>query len=911
MALRIEMLPAQDGDAIWVEWGDLAKGRSRHLLIDAGREETYRTIVDRFRKDPDLALELLVVSHIDIDHVRGAVKLLRDASLSPERLGEVWFNDLRHLPRPRDELGGRDGSFLTRTLLDRGFAWNEAFAGGPICIPDDGPLPVVELPGDLRLTLLGPTRARLSALWARWTDDLKAAELDVENANQIREALEASRTHQPDLLGDDSLESLVRRRFNQDDSPTNGSSIMLLAEHKNASVLLAADGFPGDLEKAILRLLFERKLNPPLEVDAFKVSHHGSRKNTSPELLSLLDCKHFLISTNGTRHGHPDDEAIARIVTARRGGCPKLHFNYRSALNTRWEQLQTRAGFRACYPVAGKEGIAIELRVDPPHFGPAACERSLGAVVVDEALKEPAMGPLRQCTTYRVDVSVRDWGGQAGVRAEPLPAVTADLVDGSALLQVIFWDPQLAPKPQIASLRLPAEGSSSVAQFCFDTTPEHITLRGRIVLCHRQRVLQTGIVACDPSGTRFEIDAAPRPRLSELNGLRAAAALVLDDQYVIASKAAASAAIRIEQEAVNKLVSVLAANLAPVNEARTEPLTLRSETNLHVLHELALRGATLHEAMVGGARGGIDVLSGTGHVQLVSTRVGSFFPAELLYRYVAPQKPVLCDHAERALANGECSSECPRDAADKEAAICPLGFWGLARVVERHARLPPDVPGDADVHVRVACGGDHLPTILPLASPALFGASARAFTAVADPEGAVRDLARHVSIQRAANWEQWTEYVAGTEPRLLVLLPHHEGATCETLEIGGDKLRSDLVRTRHVNRLGHGKPLVLLLGCETQLAAISFESFTTKFLQHGAAIVASLAAGVLGRDAIQIAERIVAALAEIPAGRVRSFGQIALEVRRKLVADGLLVGMALTTYGDADNRVQGRLSTSA
>ncbi|MEZ5082471.1 MAG: hypothetical protein R2750_03330 [Bacteroidales bacterium] len=41
-----------------------------------------------------------------------------------------------------------------------------------------------------------------------------------------------------------------------------------------------------------------------------KVSHHGSKSNISKKLLDLLDAKHYLISTNGDRHNHPDPEAI-------------------------------------------------------------------------------------------------------------------------------------------------------------------------------------------------------------------------------------------------------------------------------------------------------------------------------------------------------------------------------------------------------------------------------------------------------------------------------------------------------------------------------------------------------------------------------------------------------------------------
>ncbi|WP_244077728.1 hypothetical protein, partial [Aeromonas caviae] len=52
----------------------------------------------------------------------------------------------------------------------------------------------------------------------------------------------------------------------------------------------------------------------PVIFDAIKVSHHGSLHNTNVELLSLIDAPIYLISSDGSRHGHPDFEVLAEIV---------------------------------------------------------------------------------------------------------------------------------------------------------------------------------------------------------------------------------------------------------------------------------------------------------------------------------------------------------------------------------------------------------------------------------------------------------------------------------------------------------------------------------------------------------------------------------------------------------------------
>lgn len=69
----------------------------------------------------------------------------------------------------------------------------------------------------------------------------------------------------------------------------------------------------------------------PLSVDYVKLSHHGSQHNTSPEFLKLIECQNYIISTNGSGHGHPDKRTLARI--ADRHPHSTIWFNYRRVYN--------------------------------------------------------------------------------------------------------------------------------------------------------------------------------------------------------------------------------------------------------------------------------------------------------------------------------------------------------------------------------------------------------------------------------------------------------------------------------------------------------------------------------------------------------------------------------------------------
>jgi hypothetical protein len=140
----------------------------------------------------------------------------------------------------------------------------------------------------------------------------------------------------------------------------NGSSIAFLLEHRGASVLLGADAFPTVLVPAIQALAARRGAGVRLPVDVVKLSHHGSRANVTSDLLQALDAKHYVFSTNGAIFKHPNDEAVARVITGSQR--PTLWFNYDTPKNRRWsaEALTARYRHDVRFPDSGS-GVRIEV----------------------------------------------------------------------------------------------------------------------------------------------------------------------------------------------------------------------------------------------------------------------------------------------------------------------------------------------------------------------------------------------------------------------------------------------------------------------------------------------------------------------------------------------------------------------
>jgi hypothetical protein len=80
------------------------------------------------------------------------------------------------------------------------------------------------------------------------------------------------------------------------------------------------------------------------------------------EVVQLLDCRKWLVSTNGNKFKHPDGEAIARIVKYARGK-PQLLFNYMTKYNEFWgrQDVQQQHGYTAKYPKEGSHGLVVRL----------------------------------------------------------------------------------------------------------------------------------------------------------------------------------------------------------------------------------------------------------------------------------------------------------------------------------------------------------------------------------------------------------------------------------------------------------------------------------------------------------------------------------------------------------------------
>ena len=366
---RIKMLPARYGDSLWIEYGRASN--PRRVLIDGGLASTYDILRAHLLGllSSQRHFDLIVVTHIDADHIEGMITLLADRDLA-FTTDDFWFNAWRHFsPAPRSLLGPLHGEYLSALIDARRFAWNHsfrdpAFEYPPVAIQQDS-LPEVTLDGGMKLTLLTPDRAALGKLKRVWKREVQKTGLETGDLPAWKARLyDTPRLLPASLLGDDAhgLEALAQTESKKDNSVANGSSIAFLAEYDGKTCLFAGDTPPDSLSAGLRRLLASRPPGERLALNAFKVAHHGGSKNFTPELANLIDCERYLFSTNGERYGHPEKETLARLLTAKRGPC-RLAFNYCSDANQAWydPKLKARYDYGADYPETNDLGITVDL----------------------------------------------------------------------------------------------------------------------------------------------------------------------------------------------------------------------------------------------------------------------------------------------------------------------------------------------------------------------------------------------------------------------------------------------------------------------------------------------------------------------------------------------------------------------
>lgn len=381
--ITIKNYPALSGDAFLLSFGE---DKNINMMIDMGFSSTYTSYIkpDLLRlKEDNKHLDLLVISHIDRDHIRGALTFIQENKASNEIIcvNEVWHNSYRHLqnivkgPLTKDEeqvlhdivnqnksndseygiseVSAEEGSSFASYLYEYGYSWNKSFNHKAVIANI-----AAKTIADLKITVISPDKGKLDSLKLFWKNELKKFIYNFKMTDNVLfdDAFELFMQHQKEKcisLSDCSSEvsenytikkirQLANNTDKKDHSETNGSSMAFIIEYDKYKILFLGDAHEDIVYENLNSLLGDAE---KLYFDLVKISHHGSRNNISNRLLSIIDSPKYVISTNGRSPDHPAHEAISKIIVRQTSYIKKIYCNYNIPHLSLFENIELKNEF--------------------------------------------------------------------------------------------------------------------------------------------------------------------------------------------------------------------------------------------------------------------------------------------------------------------------------------------------------------------------------------------------------------------------------------------------------------------------------------------------------------------------------------------------------------------------------------
>ncbi len=313
--LSLHVIQAEFGDCFILELK--SENQSTTILIDGGPSQTFQNHLKPTLQKLELNgnIDLIVLSHIDNDHIFGIIDLLNEIKHQREKgikelvkIRRIWHNSFKNLLQLKEEpqkiistlfqtqdlikmknisesiimKGFQQGTDLTDLAKSLNIPINQGL-GKAIFVEDKVTSTRLK---NINLHIFGPTKKNLEKLQKEWNEWFTKKQ-------QARKS-------------DLGLIQIL------DNSVPNLASIMFLIEIKNKKILFTGDGLGRD----VIDLLSKNKMldkNGKFYVNVLKVPHHGSERNTSLEFFKTVIAEYYVISANG-RDDNPSLNTLKWII---------------------------------------------------------------------------------------------------------------------------------------------------------------------------------------------------------------------------------------------------------------------------------------------------------------------------------------------------------------------------------------------------------------------------------------------------------------------------------------------------------------------------------------------------------------------------------------------------------------------
>jgi len=330
--MKIKFLKADNGDSILISLKD-AEGEIKNILIDGGIKKTYKidkgskgkpefgelkATIDSIRSKKNEFIDLLIITHIDNDHIGGILKWFDNDDDASNLIKEVWFNSGKRIAEFLKESENKDminkiypdkttntsekqGIDFSKYITDKGILYDEIISQGKE-FKKFG----------LEFKILSPNKPKLELLLKNW----KSKDPDLQTTPKANDYSKSLKEH------------IANDIFKEDDAYPNGSSIAFILSYKENNFLFLGDSHPSVIIEGLKHFKYSKE--KPLVAKLVKVAHHGSKGNTNIELLKYIDTKNFIISTNGSIDQHPNKQLLSRLIKVNED-C-NIYFNYKERM---------------------------------------------------------------------------------------------------------------------------------------------------------------------------------------------------------------------------------------------------------------------------------------------------------------------------------------------------------------------------------------------------------------------------------------------------------------------------------------------------------------------------------------------------------------------------------------------------
>ena len=323
------------------------------IMVDCG--QFTQPVNDYVRDVLHKHINILVVTHIDGDHIVGVIKLLKE--IPDLQIDNIWFNAYRRndngavvelteqqkaiiswikkeLPvefdaiNYRREVSALQGKSLSKSIIENNDwlrVWNTEYITKDT---EDFDLP----DGFGKIVFLSPTKEAMAAIDIKFKDAFNKYFMNewnesIENREEISELLlrltEAYKTKVEirTVSGDREIFNadfiLKQAKIeSKDKSETNLASIAFMLECGNHRIAMLGDAYAQTIEDSLFDKYKDKGI--PLECDAIKVSHHGSNGNSSKSLLEKIQASSYFIP-GGKGDDYPSWGAFGRIAQSKAG----------------------------------------------------------------------------------------------------------------------------------------------------------------------------------------------------------------------------------------------------------------------------------------------------------------------------------------------------------------------------------------------------------------------------------------------------------------------------------------------------------------------------------------------------------------------------------------------------------------